>query len=168
MFSFIIREPCISVLIYVSALHWILYLSFHLLLGGCAWFPSRVQQFLCQMTQSWHHASALHFALPCSATVWDCLGLWTGVQGHRASHFYPRTVPVQCQCGYFPLSSSLSLVSQRTVVDTRIRPTTCQPPAGPTSAELPPSAASTVRSAWQGSPHALPGCAHVLRCTRPE
>ena len=60
--------------VFCSALIRSSYLSFHFAIKGCAWFPSRVQQFLCQMTRSWHHASALHFALHCSALVWHCLG----------------------------------------------------------------------------------------------
>ena len=68
------HKSCISIFDSCSALVCSFYLSFRSLAKGCAWFPSRVQQFLCQMTRSWHHASALHFALHCSALVGDCLG----------------------------------------------------------------------------------------------
>ena len=71
------HRSCISV--FCSALIRSSYVSFHFSIKGCAWFPSRVQQFLCQMTRSWHHASALHFALHCSALVWDCLGFWIDI-----------------------------------------------------------------------------------------
>ena len=66
-------KSCISVLpvVYTALTH----LSFiSLSPKGCAWFPSRVQQFLCWMKRLWHHVSALHLALPCAAPVWDCLG----------------------------------------------------------------------------------------------
>ena len=65
--------------VFCSALIRSSYLSFHFSIKGCAWFPSRVQQFLCQMTQSWHHASALHCVLHCSALVWDCLGFYIDI-----------------------------------------------------------------------------------------
>ena len=79
MFSFTITNPVLLSLILCSALIPSFYLSFHLSIKGCAWFPSRVQQFLCQMTRSWHHASALHLALHCSAFVWDCLGFYIDI-----------------------------------------------------------------------------------------
>ena len=79
MFSFTITNPVLLSLILCSASIHFFYLSFHLSLKGCAWFPSRVQQFLCQMTRSWHHASALHLALHCSALVWDCLGFYIDI-----------------------------------------------------------------------------------------
>ena len=105
--------------VFCSALIRSSYLSFHFSIKGCAWFPSRVQQFLCQMTRSWHHASALHFALHCSALVWDCLGLWIDIQGHHVSYFYPRTVLVNSSIVDYPFLELVSYVSQHTVADIR-------------------------------------------------
>ena len=74
------HKSCISIFWSVcSALIYSFYLSIRFSLEGCAWFPSRVQQFLCQMMRSLHHASTLHCALHCSALVWDCLGLWISI-----------------------------------------------------------------------------------------
>ena len=74
-----ITNPVFLFLTLCSALIRSFYLSFHLSIKGCAWFPSRVQQFLSWMTRSWHHAPALHLAVHCSALVGDCLGFWSDV-----------------------------------------------------------------------------------------
>ena len=85
LLSLLICFPLLSQVLYFYVwffvLHWFVpfYVSFHFSIKGCAWFPSRVQQFLCQMTRSWHHASALHLALHCSALVWDCLCFYTDI-----------------------------------------------------------------------------------------